>query len=108
MRTDQIRINFKEAGDRDAAVAAISELDESLQEIGAEVSILLQESVELPPLVLYVGVPVAIAGQAARVLIAWINRNRTIIKFTKLDGTDVSIDASEKLVRDLLLRKPLG
>ncbi|MGD0302792.1 MAG: hypothetical protein ABSE86_37455 [Bryobacteraceae bacterium] len=106
MRPNQIQLSFKEAGDRDAALAAISELNTSLQELGADVQILLQESGELPPLVLYVGVPSMLLARAiAQALIAWINRNRVTIKSTKIDGTEVSIEGSEAFVRDLLVRK---
>jgi hypothetical protein len=107
-RPERVTIIIKEAGDHDAARAAFSELYGSLEKVGVDVSMLLQESSDLPPLVLYIGLPLLGKGMVklvAQVLIAWINRNRTTVRATSIDGFEVSIEASEEFVPDLLLRK---
>jgi hypothetical protein len=104
-RPERITISVKAGKDFDAARAAFSELYGSLHEAGADVSMLLQESSEPPPLVLYIAMSLlgrGIVNSIAQVVIAWMNRNRAIVKAINIDGTEVSIDASENLVRDLL------
>jgi hypothetical protein len=104
-RPERITLSFTPSEDYEAARTAVSELNQSLSEAGAVVSILLQESYELPPLVLYVGSAAALARVISPILIAFIKRNRAIVKITKPNGAEISIDASEELVRDLLQLK---
>ena len=100
-----MRLWFEPSGNYEAARHAVLELNDEMTSAGATVEIGLQEDAGLPPLVLYVAIGGAftIARAAARVLISWINGKRATIKAISIDGTEVSIEASEDLVRDLLL-----